>query len=138
MPLGKDSIKRVRNNGYSRVTTSAPDMENSSIVEPIDLSVVVVDVSDVEAEQKATEPATKKKTAPKKKADAPTGQKKTTTPKKKSEPKPAPKKKAKTTNKPTPVSNTDIPTPTEVAETVAMRSGEGYINIGGELPIYLL
>ncbi len=138
MPLGKDSIKRVRNNGYSRVTTSAPDMENSSIVEPIDLSVVVVDVSDVEAEQKATEPATKKKTAPKKKADAPTGQKKTTTPKKKSEPKPAPKKRTKSIKKPTPVSNTDIPTPTEVAETVAMRSGEGYINIGGELPIYLL
>ena len=138
MPLGKDSIKRVRNNGYSRVTTSAPDMENSSIVEPIDLSVVVVDVSDVEAEQKATEPATKKKTAPKKKADAPTGQKKTTTSKQKSEPKPAPKKRTKSTKNPTPVSNNDIPTPTEVAETVAMRSGEGYINIGGELPIYLL
>ena len=145
MPLGKDSIKRVRNNGYSRVTTSAPDMENSSIVEPIDLSVVVDDVSDVEAEQKATEPATKKKAEPKSeepkpsepKKEEPTPKKKPA-PKKKSEPKPAPKKRTKSTKKPTPVSNTDIPTPTEVAETVAMRSGEGYINIGGELPIYLL
>ena len=143
MPLGRDSIKRVKNNGYSRVTTSAPDMENSSIVEPIDLSVVVVEVPNVEAEQKAAEPAQKKKTAPKKKAepkktaDKDEPAKKKPLQKKKSEPKPAAKTKRKT-KKPTPVSNNDIPTPTEVAETVTTRCGEGYINLGGELPIYLL
>lgn len=34
MPIGKNSIKRVANNGYSKVTTSAPDMDNSTVVEP--------------------------------------------------------------------------------------------------------
>ena len=28
MPIGKNALKRVTNNGYSNVTTSAPDMEN--------------------------------------------------------------------------------------------------------------
>ena len=28
MPIGKNAIKRVTNNGYSNVKTSAPDMEN--------------------------------------------------------------------------------------------------------------
>ena len=32
MPIGKNALKRV-NNGYSNVTTKAPDMENS-VVEP--------------------------------------------------------------------------------------------------------
>lgn len=31
MPIGKNSLKRVSNNGYSKVATSAPDMENSEI-----------------------------------------------------------------------------------------------------------
>jgi hypothetical protein len=33
MPLGKNSIKRAANNGYSNVKTAAPDMENSEVVE---------------------------------------------------------------------------------------------------------
>jgi len=33
MPIGKNAIKRVINNGYSNVKTSAPDMENSVIEE---------------------------------------------------------------------------------------------------------
>lgn len=32
MPIGKNSLKRVTNNGYSSVKTTAPDMENSTIV----------------------------------------------------------------------------------------------------------
>ena len=32
MPIGKNSIKRVKNNGYSNVKTSAPDMENSNVI----------------------------------------------------------------------------------------------------------
>ena len=31
MPIGKSSIKRVANNGYSKVSTSAPDMEMSTV-----------------------------------------------------------------------------------------------------------
>ena len=34
MPIGKNAIKRVINNGYSGVKTGAPDMENSTIEEP--------------------------------------------------------------------------------------------------------
>ena len=33
MPIGKNAIKRVLNNGYSNVKTEAPDMENSVIEE---------------------------------------------------------------------------------------------------------
>ena len=32
MPIGKNSIKRVANNGYSKVKSTAPDMENSSVI----------------------------------------------------------------------------------------------------------
>ncbi len=32
MPIGKNSIKRAVNNGYSNVKTTAPDMENSEVV----------------------------------------------------------------------------------------------------------
>lgn len=32
MPVGKNSIRRVANNGYSKVKTEAPDMENSTVV----------------------------------------------------------------------------------------------------------
>lgn len=33
MPIGKNSIKRVANAGYSKVKTEAPDMENSVVNE---------------------------------------------------------------------------------------------------------
>ena len=33
MPIGKNALKRVTNNGYSAVNASAPDMENSEILE---------------------------------------------------------------------------------------------------------
>ena len=33
MPIGKNAIKRVVNNGYSNVKTEAPDMENSTIAQ---------------------------------------------------------------------------------------------------------
>jgi len=122
MPLGKDSIKRVRNNGYSQVTSSAPDMENSTIVEEA-LSVPVVAVDDA---PRAEEP----KKAPKKKAEP---KRKT-----KAEPKRTPGKRTKKQETPTPVSNNDIPTPVEVADTVATREGEGYVNLGGQMPVHLL
>ncbi len=34
MPVGKNALKRVTNNGYSKVNTSAPDMEHSVVTEP--------------------------------------------------------------------------------------------------------
>ena len=53
MPIGKNAIKRVENNGYSKVESKAPDMENSQVAKkPV-------------APVKAKKPTTKK-TAPKK------------------------------------------------------------------------
>ena len=67
MSIGKSSIKRAANNGYSNVKSTAPDMENSVVVEEVQAPVVEVPVAPV-AEKKA--PAKKKpaakKAAPKK------------------------------------------------------------------------
>ena len=66
MPIGKNAINRVKNNGYSNVETSAPDMENSVIANP-DKQVVEKMVKPVEEKTAKKAPA-KKTTA--KKADA--------------------------------------------------------------------
>lgn len=57
MPIGKNAIKRVENNGYSKVKTSAPDMDNSTVIAKPDAQVVEVLVSPVETKKKC---ATKK------------------------------------------------------------------------------
>ena len=61
MPIGKNAIKRVENNGYSKVKTSAPDMENSNVIAKPDEQVVEKLIAPVEK-------ATKAKTAAKKPA----------------------------------------------------------------------
>ena len=50
MPIGKNSIKRVANNGYANLESRAPDMENS-----------VVELPKSEPEKKRVQP---KKSAP--------------------------------------------------------------------------
>lgn len=40
MPIGKDSLKRVTNGGYSKVKSEAPDMENSVVIESAQKSQV--------------------------------------------------------------------------------------------------
>ena len=62
MPIGKNAIKRVENNGYSKVETSAPDMEHSVIANP-DPQVVETLLAPVEKK-------TKKRTTTKKKTPA--------------------------------------------------------------------
>ena len=62
MPIGKNAIKRVENNGYSNVKTSAPDMENSNVIATLDPQVMEKMVAPVE---KATEEKVEKKTAKK-------------------------------------------------------------------------
>ncbi len=32
MPIGQNAIKRVENNGYSKVKTDVPDMQNSHVI----------------------------------------------------------------------------------------------------------
>lgn len=134
MPIGKNSLKRVTNNGYSSVKTSAPDMENSEIVSEVKPTA-----------PKTTAPA---KSAPKKPASTAkkTESAKTAKPaEKKPENKPATKKSpAKSTAKPEPkVSATTIPAPAEVVMAVVdpgkKDNGEkSYCNIGDKMPHFLL
>ena len=64
MPIGKNSIKRVANNGYSAVKTDAPDMQNSTVI--ANVAPEVVEVMLPKVEEKCETP--KKKSTPKKKA----------------------------------------------------------------------
>ena len=102
MPIGKNSIKRVTNNGYSKVATKAPDMENSTVIANPSPEVIEVMIPSTE------------KIAPKK-----------------TETKPAAKKTAATKK---PVAKKETPKPEKAGE----RSGDGYVNLGGDLPAYLL
>lgn len=65
MPIGKNAIKRVENNGYSQVKTEAPDMENSNVIAKPDEQVVEKMVAPVE---QATKKVQAKKTTAKKPA----------------------------------------------------------------------
>ena len=64
MPVGKNSLKRVSNNGYSKVAVSAPDMEHSEITAPAK-NEEVKEISIKTAPKKNTAPKTKKAPAPK-------------------------------------------------------------------------
>ena len=71
MPIGKNAIKRVEGNGYSKVQTSAPDMEHSHVIASPDEQVVEKMVAPVEKKTAAKAPAKKpaaKKTPAKKPA----------------------------------------------------------------------
>ena len=117
MPIGKNAIKRISNNGYSNVQTTAPDMENSVVEEKIEV----------------------KKEAPKKKEASTTKAKqKTEAPKKaltKKAPT-APKKSMETEPDFSPVKTAEVVT--KKADKSKERQGDGYVNLGGELPYYLL
>ena len=103
MPIGKNAIKRVTNNGYSNVNASAPDMENSVVVE----------------EKKTTV----KKTATVKESSKKPSAKKATS---------APKKSMETEPELSPVKTLE-----KVVES-ENREEDGYVNLGRELPYYLL
>ena len=71
MPIGKNALKRVTNNGYSAVNASAPHMENSEILE-VNTETKVEPEVEKKAEPKAEvkksaakKPTTKKPTAKK-------------------------------------------------------------------------
>ena len=89
MPIGKNSLKRVTNNGYSAVKTSAPDMENSSVLEPAASATKADPVSQKTKEVKPSAAKSEVKTAPKAE-DKPAAKK----PAPKAEDKPAVKKSA--------------------------------------------
>lgn len=118
MPIGKNAIKRISNNGYSNVKTSAPDMENSEVSAE---KIAVVE----KKEPSAKKSTTKKASVPKK-----------VTPKKTTEPKIVPKKSMEKEPDIAPVKTLEkvIKKPAKASKT----QERGYIKIGEELPIYLL
>ena len=63
MPIGKNALKRV-NNGYSNVSTAAPDMENSEIAvtenKKLDEKVAEKKTTPKKTEPKKSEPKEKK------------------------------------------------------------------------------
>ena len=74
MPIGKNALKRVTNNGYSNVKATAPDMENSVVATVIPAPEVKEMISTVvdtvkAAPKKNTAPKTKKAPTPKPKAE---------------------------------------------------------------------
>lgn len=133
MPIGKNSIKRISNDGYSNVKTSAPDMENSTVAtEKEKIEEIKVETPKKEAE---------KKTAPKKSSStkANTAKKSTQKADTKAETKPAPKKSMETEPSFSPVNTAEkIIDKKEESKEDNERQGEGYVNLGGKLPYYLL
>ena len=119
MPIGKNAIKRISNNGYSNVQTNAPDMENSEVIEKVEIKKETPEKKKVSSTK-----TTQKTTAPKK-----TASKKTAAPKKSMETEPdlAPINTLKKV-----VEKTDKSTETNE------RQGDGYVNLGGKLPVHLL
>ncbi|MBQ9728669.1 MAG: hypothetical protein IJV85_03635 [Clostridia bacterium] len=65
MAIGKNAIKRVENNGYSKVKTTAPDMDNSVVEEVKEAKAEVVAPKKTTAKKPAAKkPATKKVAKP--------------------------------------------------------------------------
>ena len=110
MAIGKNAIKRVENNGYSKVQTSAPDMEHSHVIANPDKQVTEVLVAPVEeaAEEKSVKATATKKTTAKK-----------------------PTAKKTTAKKPTAKK-------TAAKKTEAKKDGVVRVEVGEEMPYYLL
>ena len=111
MPIGKNAINRVKNNGYSNVETKAPDMENSVIANP--------DPQVVEKMVKPVEEKTAKKAPAKKPAAKKATAKKETAPVAKASAKKPVAKKA-------------------TAEKKPANDGFKRVEVGNEMPYYLL
>ncbi len=115
MPIGKNSLKRVANNGYSNVKSEAPDMENS-----VELPVPV--------EKPAAKSAKK------------AGSKKTETkaPAKKSSPKAKKEETVKVVETPPTLSPKEKKTASPKVKKAPAPAPKPYRNIGDPLPVWLL
>ena len=115
MPIGKNAIKRVS------VSTKPQEVDTKVVEEKIE----VVEEAPKATKKPATKTAQAKKPAPKQTEKKPQEKKAPSTPKKSMETEPT-------------------FSPVKVAEKVIEkneanpRQGDGYINLGGELPYYLL
>jgi len=133
MPIGKNAIKRVKNNGYSNVKTSAPDMENSSVITKPDAQVVEKMIAPVEkatAKKAAAKKAPAKKPAEKKTVvEKKPVEKKTVVEKKPVEKKAAPAVK-KAPAKKAPAKKT--------VKASEKKKGFERVSFGEDMPYYLL
>ena len=125
MPIGKNAIKRVENNGYSKVKTSAPDMENSHVIAAPDPQVTEKLIAPVE-KKTAKKAAAKKAAAPAKKA---------VPAKKETAKKPAPAKKEAPAKKPAAKKPAAKKT---VAKPAMKQEAFSSVELGKDLPYYLL
>ena len=152
MPIGKNAIKRVSNNGYSNVKSEAPDMENSVVAKPEKPAEKKSTAAKKAPAKKpaATKSAPKNSEAPKKTATKKTDEtaKKTESATKKTAPKATAEKKSapkaspvkKSAPKKSMESEPELK-PVRTLEKITEKSEEresGYVNFGRELPIYLL
>ena len=69
MPIGKNSIKRV-SDGYSKVKSEAPDMENSTVIAAADPQVMEMVEKSAAKKPAAKKPAARKPAAKKPAAEA--------------------------------------------------------------------
>ena len=123
MPIGKNAITRVTNNGYSSVKSEAPDMENSA-------PVVENKVAEKKEAAKKSAPKTAAKVATK---TTPKSTTKTT----KAAPKAAPKKAAPKSAPQKSLEKEPTLAPVNTAKKVVGKECE-YYGVGDELPVYLL
>ena len=68
MSIGKSSLKRMENNGYSKVKTEAPDMQNSHVITaPTEevMEKLIAPIEEKQAPKKTAKKAAKKASAQK-------------------------------------------------------------------------
>ena len=137
MPIGKNAIKRVENNGYSKVKTSAPDMENSHVIAAPDKQVVEKLVAPVE---KATAAKTAAKKATATKPAAKTAAKSSAKPAAKAPAKETEKTPVKATKKSATGSSSVKKTTVQktVTKPVEKKNGFARVELGSSMPYYLL
>lgn len=129
MPIGKSAINRITNNGYSSVKTSAPDMENSTVLtnpSPEVIEKMIPSSKTIAPKAKKTASPTKK-TSPKAKSAEKTATASST--------KSGAKKSEQAKKKVAPKAEENTPKKVENTEE---KNGFVYVNVGKDLPVHLL
>ena len=136
MPIGKNAIKRVENNGYSKVKTSAPDMENSHVIASPDKQVVEKLIAPVEKATAEKACAAKKPATTAKK----TAVKAETKPATEAPVKETAKAPVKTTKKAATGSSSAKKATTQKTANKPAESKDGFVRVelGKGMPYYLL
>ncbi len=132
MPIGKNAIKRVSNNGYSNVKTEAPDMENSVTLEKPKAAVKKNPAPKADAKKNTAPKAAVTKDADVKSKSPARAKASAKKPAIKVEEKPAVQKSLEKEPELSPITTAEKVTSSPEAEEV------GYVNLGKAMPAYLL